>query len=271
MNKELIMKSDVLDIIFEKRNKSYGAYTLRKFYSNRLAKSLGLMIGAVVILSAFTFLPGKKTYDASVYIMPKDPELGHVEKPKPPEPKLKPIVPDQKPAASLKLLTRIVIVPNKDSVDLLKDLDKRAIGSTTTTTPGPDVPKIIIPVNPINPGGGDPVLPVKPAIDKTVPQLSAEVMPSFPGGIDALRRFLEKNLNNPKDIEDGNAVSVKVEFVVGYDGKLQRFHVIEDGGDAFNNEVIRVLKKMPEWIPGKTSGENVSVYYTIPVKFVPAE
>ena len=41
-----------------------------------------------------------------------------------------------------------------------------------------------------------------------------------------------------------------------------------DGGEAFNKEVVRVLKKMPDWIPGKAKGENVPVYYTIPVKFV---
>ena len=52
------------------------------------------------------------------------------------------------------------------------------------------------------------------------------------------------------------------------DGKLKGFEVIEDGGAVFNKEVIRVLKKMPQWIPGKAEGENVSVYYTIPVKFV---
>ena len=56
--------------------------------------------------------------------------------------------------------------------------------------------------------------------------------------------------------------------MVGYDGVLKGFETVEDGGKAFNQEVIRVLKKMPTWIPGKTSGENVSVYYTIPVKFV---
>ena len=44
--------------------------------------------------------------------------------------------------------------------------------------------------------------------------------------------------------------------------------VLEDGGKAFNNEVIRVLKKMPVWVPGKNAGEHVSVYYTIPVKFM---
>jgi periplasmic protein TonB len=63
-------------------------------------------------------------------------------------------------------------------------------------------------------------------------------------------------------------VSVKVKFIVGYDGQLKGFETIEDGGVAFNNEVIRVLKKMPNWIPGKISGENVSVFYTVPVKFM---
>jgi len=58
--------------------------------------------------------------------------------------------------------------------------------------------------------------------------------------------------------------------VVGYDGKLKSFEIVEDGGATFNKEVIRVLKKMPEWVPGKANGENVSVYYTIPVKFTAA-
>ena len=56
---------------------------------------------------------------------------------------------------------------------------------------------------------------------------------------------------------------------MGYDGKLKSFTTVQDGGEEFNKEVIRVLKKMPEWEPGKTKGQNVSVYYVIPVKFVP--
>ena len=66
-------------------------------------------------------------------------------------------------------------------------------------------------------------------------------------------------------------MSVKVTFVVGYEGKLKGFKITEDGGEVFNKEVIRVLKKMPDWIPGKANGENVSVYYTIPVKFTGAD
>jgi len=273
MNKELIMKSDVLDIIFEKRNKAYGAYNLRKFYNNRLIKSLGLMFVAVTILCAFTFLPKKQTYSATDYRIPDDPTLGQVEKKaKTPEPKPKPIVPEVKPVETLKFTSKIIIVQHVDSTDKLHDIVQQTIGSTTIKTPGSDVPAIFIPDPPTTPGGGgESATPVKPVVDKTQPLYSAEIMPEFPGGMDALHRFLQRNLTNPQDIEEGNMVSVKVQFVVGYDGKLQRFHIIEDGGTAFNNEVMRVLKKMPEWKPGKSNGENVSVYYTIPVKFVPSE
>ena len=72
-------------------------------------------------------------------------------------------------------------------------------------------------------------------------------------------------------MEAGQVISVKIKFVVGFEGKLKSFEIIEDGGMIFNKEVIRVLKKMPDWIPGKSNGEAVSVYYTIPVKFTAAE
>ena len=76
MNSESIMNSDVLDIVFEKRNKLYGAYTLRKFYNHRLIKSLGITIGAVTFLSAFTFIPARKVIIIPVgdYVMRRLPK-----------------------------------------------------------------------------------------------------------------------------------------------------------------------------------------------------
>ena len=63
-------------------------------------------------------------------------------------------------------------------------------------------------------------------------------------------------------------MSVKIRFIVNADGSISGFDVIESGGDDFDKEVIRVLKKMPHWIPGKSNGHDVSVYYEVPVKFV---
>ncbi len=271
MNKEMILKSDILDILFENRNKHYGAYNLRKFYSNRLTKATGAMFAIVAVLSAFTFLPEKKVYEASNYIIPKDPEMGHIKPPDPKQPEVKPktTVAVQKNMTTQKWVSKIVMVHLKDSADKLpNNLDNTAIGSVTINTPHTGGPQIIVPVNT---GGGEITKPVIPVIDKTKPVYNAEIMPAYPGGMDALRKFLERNLQNPKDLEAGEMVSVKIKFIVGYDGKLQGFETVQDGGDAFNNEVVRVLKKMPEWVPGRSNGENISVYYTIPVKFVPAE
>jgi protein TonB len=85
--------------------------------------------------------------------------------------------------------------------------------------------------------------------------------------MDALRKFLQKHLQTPDELESGETVSVRVKFVVDYTGKLKSFETVKNGGDTYNNEVVRVLKKMPDWVPGKTKGENVSVYYVIPVRF----
>ena len=133
MNKELIMKSDVLDILFENRNKNYGAYQLRKFYGNRLLKAMGLMMGAVVVLSAFTFLPKKKVmYTAEVYEIPDNKRVILKEPDKKPDPAKVPA----KPQASQRLINNIVIVPNTSRTDSIRDLKPNiAISNVTTTLP----------------------------------------------------------------------------------------------------------------------------------------
>jgi protein TonB len=109
---------------------------------------------------------------------------------------------------------------------------------------------------------------VKPPaiVNKNVP-VSPEIPPQFPGGTNELIKFLKRNLNTPQQLEEGGEVAVRVRFIVNYNGELTGFDVIETGGKPFDNEVIRVLKKMPKWIPGKTSGENVSAHFIIPVIF----
>lgn len=96
-------------------------------------------------------------------------------------------------------------------------------------------------------------------------------MPSYPGGMDALRKFLVRNLENPRDMKEGEVANVKVKFVVGSNGELQSFVTVQDGGNEFNREVMRVFKKMPNWVPGKSKGQNVSVFYTVPIKFISAD
>jgi periplasmic protein TonB len=278
MNGEQIMKSDVIDIIFENKNKAYGAYHLRKFYDRRLNKALLIMLAMVVVLSAFTFLPEKTTVETDngpdTYLVNiKEPDKKKEEKPQEkPKPKTQ--------AVPLTKLLSNIIITKTGPVDTVKTIVPGvAIGSTNIAVPNPGKGDSLsvgsIPGTGDGGGGGEgsvkPKVPELPAFNPEIPVDNADVQPEFPGGMNKLRTFLQNNLTNPKDMEEGEMVSVKVKFVVGYDGKLKSFETIEDGGSEFNREVIRVLKKMPAWTPGKANGRNVSVYYTIPVKFTPAE
>lgn len=269
MTSETILKTDVLDIVFEKRNKLYGAYPLRKFYKNRLFGALTITIGAATILSAFTFIP-----ENPIELIPvADVTIYHIAKTKVPEPKKE--LPKQSsklnPAPQKKLLVPVLVKDNikPDSLMLVKPTD--LIGSENINLPENSLPHSLGPII-VDGGGGiesDPVPLAKPTIVE--PTDNPEIQPSYPGGINALKKFLERNLINPTEMEPGEMVSVNVKFVVGYDGKLQNFAVVKDGGDIFNKEVIRVLKKMPQWVPGKSNGKNIPVFFVIPIKFVPAD
>ena len=91
---------------------------------------------------------------------------------------------------------------------------------------------------------------VKPTVNIISPRATADVMPQYPGGMKELIKFLKKNLVAPAEIDE-EEIGVKIKFVVNYDGSLVSFNIMQSGGDIFDNEVIRVLKKMPKWIPGK--------------------
>lgn len=279
MKIDQILKADILDIIFDNRNKHYGAYTLRKFYQERLYKALAITFVFIALLSLFFSLQhGDKTLVKPEIetvlgsLLPDaDPVKERIEPPVAPEKPKQPA--DAVPIKSQLHTSTIQIVSDPSlATRLAANLDSVAISNVTNDPVGTGGKQIVnaIPGTGTRPTVGSSTETPK-TIDKTKPVFNAEVMPAYPGGEAALIKFLQKNLQNPESLEEGEMVSVKIRFIVGYDGILKGFETVQDGGAAFNNEVIRVLKKMPSWIPGKTAGENVSVYYTIPVKFVPQD
>jgi protein TonB len=271
MEANKILHADLLDILFENRNKKYGAYELRKEYDARLYKSLAIIFSFVLL---FFFLLSGSAKNEKLTAMPTI-ETVLYKIPNPGKPATKqplPIIPktESRKTNTQQFTSKVKIVDSTEiATKLSKNLDSTQIASITQTGIIGDKPMIKC-LN-CNSDRGTVVANIVKTIDKSTPVLTAEVMPSFPGGMDALKKFLERNLTNPAILNDGEMVSVKVQFVVGYDGKLKGFTVVENGGVEFNQEVIRVLKKMPTWNPGKSQGENVSVYYTIPVKFMSSE
>lgn len=93
-------------------------------------------------------------------------------------------------------------------------------------------------------------------------------MPQFPGGHEKLKEFIEKNRRYPKSLQDcGIQGRVVVTFVVKKTGRISHAKVARGVDPALDREALRVVRKMPQWIPGKMGWKNVDVKYTIPVDF----
>ncbi|HMO61578.1 MAG TPA: energy transducer TonB [Ferruginibacter sp.] len=261
MNSNEILQADVLDIIFLNRNKSYGAYRLRKFYPERIKMALALVLVLSSLFSMLVLLPAGagQRYAKAVPHETKLLQLP-VEKPEQAKPQQQHHLP---PGSKRAYTNRVLITDKKDSANIIEDFTSRYIVSPGYTGEG-DIPFIedaqLVQEVPVSTG---------PAKIKTEePVNDPEVQPMYPGGMVAFRRFLEQHLKTPDDIHAGTAVQVRIKCVIGYDGQLRNFEVLQDGGKPFNEEVIRVLKKMPRWIPGKSNGMDVAAYHIIPVKFV---
>ena len=96
-----------------------------------------------------------------------------------------------------------------------------------------------------------------------------ESMPEFPGGQQALFKYLSENVKYPV-IAQENGIQGRVicQFVVNKDGSIVDVEVVRSGGDpSLDKEAIRVIKSMPKWKPGKQRGKPVRVKYTVPVNF----
>jgi protein TonB len=276
MRADTVLQSDLLDILFEHRNKEYGAYTLRKEYDHRLMIALTAMFSLVILFFAWFFFNNNKNKDNTQIILPAEDSivLRVVEIPRdplpppPPPPAMKP----QPPVATIKS-TPPVIVPDDvlpDPPPTTDQLDKDDALISNTTTDG-EKPDGTMPVSPATgdhgsgPGQPQPAMMSEPE-DKV--WKAVEKMPEFPGGTAALIRFLGKHLRVPEDkLEAGERMRVPVKFVVDKDGMLTDVQFAETADEEYKSEIRRVMKKMPKWIPGIQNGKPVAVYFSIPIIF----
>jgi len=94
-----------------------------------------------------------------------------------------------------------------------------------------------------------------------------EQQPKYPGGADSLQSFLDKNLLYPDGTDFKKDIVVLASFVVSKKGKIKDITIARSGGKAFDDEVIRIIKLMPEWIPATLQGKAIAVKYNLPIRF----
>ena len=255
------------ETVFEKRNKKYGAFVIRRDYNrNMILIMLGIVGGVGVIYAAASATKGHVkavvkppvVMDTTVFDLKKEPEPV---KPEVELPKLKTPSPEE----IVKFVPPVVV--NNPAVPDPPIVDPGVGVGVTPQPPGPgtgwtEPGEPGDPAGPILTGGGT---PPPPTYDVDEPA-------EFPGGREAMKDFLSKNLKYPElDAQEGNGGKCYLRFVVNKQGEISEVKVtraIESCPDC-DKEAIRIVRKMPRWKPGKKKGEPVDSYFNLPITFKP--
>lgn len=258
------------DIIFRARNRAYGAFDLRKQYRPTLSRALGL--GVALFLSALSAptLYARFWPQASVN---RDQSMTEVTLTKLAEPPVEPPIslppPETAPAVNTVRNLPLIVMPEADVVEdnlppTTEQLKEATSGTETAQGTG-DIDIIAAPE------ASAPTVTEKALEVETKPEapfVTVEQQPEYPGGLDALRTFLSKNLNYPRAAaSSGVSGRVYVSFVVNTDGSLTDIQVLKGIGFGCDEEAVRVMQKMPHWRPGKQAGRTVRVKYNLPISF----
>ena len=276
MKAEAIMQSNLLDIIFENRNKEYGAYPLRKYYSNRLYQAIAFTLALAAL---FSILMKWNSSNRITCIYPKVTDVITLTKPpvdkviKPVEKVIKPIVkaasgsqrpPVQEVQSTIPIITRdTTAVTTMPTID---DIDKAKIGLSNikgVQDAGTIINKKIDDSGTGGKGDGKAM-----DDDDILEGAIVERMPEFPGGKDALVKYLLRNINQPNDLELSDKLVVIAEFVVNKQGEIDNIKITQHARKDIEDNVVKVISKMPRWKPGFQNGKNVSVYYSLPITFI---
>jgi periplasmic protein TonB len=269
MSKISLFKQEWIDLVFEGRNKKYGAYKLRS--ESPVTTSIALGIGIVLFVGLILsyHLPGliggmieekekKKEKLTEAVILP-EPELEVL----PPEP---PVIVQQEAPKSI--MDEIKLKPleaadEKDvpdeappTLDELKDKspsDKTAEGSPDGT------------VN-IGNSSGQADRGVEPSSDEGIyDQAGLSVKPTYPGGMPAFYKYVSDNFRTP-EIDNMKQIKVYVTFIVEKDGSMSNIQALRDPGHGLGKEAERVLKSMKKkWQPGNQNGKDVRAKFSLPI------
>lgn len=265
MTSKEILQASFLDLVFEGRNKYYGAYVLRRHYNSRLQVALATALG-VVFLLLFLIMPATHRHQTpsnvyNVRTLQATALQPRVERPAPANAIARPIV------AQAKFLNNIKMVTATDRLNALlpvTELENSYIGIMNVTRP--DATELVpIAVAKSFVGTQGNVVATNEAF------LPVEKQPEFPGGAAAWARFLNRHLQAPAALMPGEKVVVQVGFWVDTTGAVTDLSVMQSGGAVFDRAVISALQKMPRWNPAIQNGRSVAVRFTQPVTFVGSE
>jgi periplasmic protein TonB len=256
------------DMIFEHRNKAYGAYELRTSYPSNINRALfiGVACFSMMLLTNFIFAREREKkqleYTCVLTLQDIEPEKEvKIEKPREIE----------HPKEVEQVKTVAFLIP-----EVVEETEKE------TPPPSPDEIENAIISNKTQEGRESEGISEAPPVEEVAkgikdiveieesnePFLTVEVKPSFAGGDKEMYKFLSQNLKYPSAAQRANIQGkVFLKFIVEKDGSISGVENLKGIGFGCDEEAARVVKLMPKWIAGKQNGRNVRVFFTIPVFF----
>ena len=276
METNKILAADVLDIIFEGKNKAYGAYQLRKSYKKTLTRALVvtgstllLALGGTVLANIINDNGSNRRFNAVETTMAQL----NTDEPAPPPPPPPPPPPEQ-PKMDIKQIrfTPPVIVRDEEVKpdETVKNIDPDAAIGTKDVKSDNTNQIVQTPIDETD----TKVVEVKRPDDEDKIFTAVEIEAGFPGGQDAWANYLRNTLNGNLPVDNGATAgkyTVIVKFVVSKDGSLSDVKCENDPGFGMCEEAVRVIKKTKNWTPAIQNGRNVNAYRRQPITFLVEE
>jgi protein TonB len=262
MNPNQILSADLLDLVFDDRNKAYGAYKLRKSYDLRIKKALGIT-GLVLLLGVGGHLmAGSGKTNERVIIKTTPIELSEAPKDEPPPLELPP-PPLEEPQVRTEQLSTIVFADVVDDPPPTQTELENAKIDVVTTEGIPD--DGIAKPSDLDVGKG--IIEEQVVKEPEIWTGPVEIETSFNGN---WTRFLERNLNGNVPVDNGapaGKYTVLIQFVIDQEGKVSEIKALSNMGYGMEQEAIRVLKKADKWNPAIQNGRQVKTYRRQPITF----
>ena len=271
MEANKILSADVLDIIFDGKNKDYGAYELRKTYNRRITRAL-IITGSVALLALLSSILSStmkekadkklKMNEMTIQDVKQEEKKEIPPPPPPPPPKQEP------PKVEMKQFTPPVIKKDEEvekpppPQEELKEAKIDVVSQEGIKDEGIAAPVDI--------DQGKQIVEVKKEDDENKIFDKVEIEASFPGGDSKWRQYLERNANGQVATDNGapeGTYTTVVQFVVDKEGNISDVRALTNHGYGMEEEAIRVIKKGPKWSPAVQNGRQVKAYRKQPITF----
>lgn len=262
------LKADLLDILFEGRNKEYGAYELRKTYNRRITIALISMVAIFVIaFVASVVAKNISSKDDAIEMKVKDVTLEQIQpnEPPPPPPPPPPKLPPPPPVATIQF-TPPKVVKDEEVIKPppeIKEIEEAKV-DVKTVEGTKDLGIVAPPMEDI--GTQVVAAPVEKKEDEDKVFTKVEIEASFPGGASAWTKYVTRAIQqNADEFTESDFGTCVVKFIVDKSGKVSNVEATTMKGTKLAEVATNAIRKGPNWTPAQQNGRYVNAYRLQPV------